>query len=154
MTNTEIARVFSDVADLLELKDQDQFKIRAYRKAARSIEELPSEMERLAREIRLQEIPGVGEAIARKITELVTTGRLQFYERLKAEFPGGIRDLLGITGVGPRTAMLLHNELGVNSADELEAAIVDGRVARLPRMGKKTAENILRQIQATKKRVC
>jgi len=83
--NSEVARVFQDIADLLELKEENPFKIRAYRKVAGSIEELPVEVEQLVREDRLREVPGVGEAIAKKITELVTTGRLDFYEKLKAE---------------------------------------------------------------------
>ncbi len=85
MKNNEIARVFADVADLLELKQENIFKIRAYQKAVRSIEHLPAEAEQLAKENRLKEIPGVGEAITKKITELVTTGRLEYYEKLKAE---------------------------------------------------------------------
>ena len=85
MNNTEIAKVFEDIAELLKLKKDNIFKIRAYQKAARSIEELPVAVEQLVAEGRLKEIPGVGEAINKKITELVTTGHLGFYERLKAE---------------------------------------------------------------------
>ena len=86
MKNSEIAGVFEDIADLLERKKENPFKIRAYRKVARSIEELPVEVEQLAADGRLKEIPGVGEAIIKKLTELVTTGKLDYYERLKAEF--------------------------------------------------------------------
>jgi len=153
VTNAEIAEVFSDIADLLELKGENPFKVRAYRKAVLSIKDLPVEVEQLVNENRLKEIPGVGEAIARKIVELVTTGSLRFYDKLRAEFPEGIKDLLNIPGVGPRTAMLFYTGLGIKSVDELEAAILDGRVARLPHMGEKTAENILHQIQAMKKKV-
>lgn len=85
MTNTEIAKVFQDIAELLKLKKDNIFKIRAYEKVAKSITELPVEAEQLVREGRLKEIPGVGEAIAKKITEMVNTGHLQFFERLKAE---------------------------------------------------------------------
>ncbi len=152
MRSSQIARVFQDVADLLELKGENHFKIRAYQKAARSIEHLPVEVEQLVAEDRLREIPGVGEAITRKITELVTTGHLEYYDKLKAEFPEGISTLLDIPGVGPRTAMLLSGELGVSSVDELEAAIIGGKVARLSRMGDKTAENILHQIQTLRRK--
>ena len=86
MKNTEIAKVFRDIADLLQQKKDNWFKIRAYRKAADAIEELPLAVEQLVTENRLKEIPGVGEAINKKITELVNTGRLEYYERLKAEF--------------------------------------------------------------------
>ena len=87
MNNIEIARVFQDIADLLELKGENPFKIRAYRKVVRSIEHLPVEVEQLVKEDRLKEIPGAGEAIIKKITELVTTGKLDYYEKLKADFP-------------------------------------------------------------------
>ena len=89
MKNSEIAAVFEDIAHLLELKKENIFKIRAYQKAARSIGELPVEVAQLLAENKLKSVPGVGEAINKKITELITTGRLEFYERLKAESPGG-----------------------------------------------------------------
>lgn len=91
MNNSEIIQVFQDIAALLELKKENIFKIRAYRKAAGSIEELPLAVEQLVREGRLREIPGVGEAINKKITELVTTGHLEYYEKLKDEFPQRVR---------------------------------------------------------------
>ena len=87
MQNSEIAAVFDDIAARLERKKDNIFKIRAYRKVARSIEALPVPVERLVSENRLKEIPGAGEAIIKKITELVNTGRLEYYEKLKAEFP-------------------------------------------------------------------
>ena len=87
MTNSEISQIFLDIAELLKLKKDNIFKIRAYEKAARAIGELPVDVGRLVAEDRLKEIPGVGEAINKKVIELVTTGKLDFYERLKAEFP-------------------------------------------------------------------
>jgi DNA polymerase (family 10) len=87
MKNAEISAVFTDIAHRLELKKDNIFKIRAYRRVARSIEELPVEVEQLVREDWLKEIPGAGEAITKKLTELVTTGRLEYYEKLKAESP-------------------------------------------------------------------
>ena len=86
MKNTEIAKVFRDIADLLEKKKENWFKVKAYRKAADAIEELPLAVEQLVAENRLKEIPGVGEAINKKITELVNTGQLEYYQKLKAEF--------------------------------------------------------------------
>ncbi len=85
MNNSEIAKVFADIADLLALNKDNIFKIRAYQKAARSIEELSVNVEQLVAEGKLKEIPGAGEAITKKIAELVTTGRLEYYEKLKAE---------------------------------------------------------------------
>ncbi len=87
MKNSEVARVFQDIAALLELERGNIFKIRAYQKVARSVERLPVEVEQLVAENRLKEVPGAGEAITKKITELVTTGKLDYYEKLKAEFP-------------------------------------------------------------------
>ena len=152
MKNSEVAKAFQDIADLLELKGENQFKIRAYQKVVRSIEHLPVEVEQLVAEDKLKGVPGVGEAITKKITELVTTGHLDYYEKLKAEFPEGISTLLDIPSIGPKTAMLLSSELGIRSADELEAAIIGGRVASLPRMGDKITENILRHIQALRRK--
>ncbi len=88
MTNTEIAAVFQDIADLLKIRKDNIFKIRAYEKVAKSITGLTVEVEQLVRENRLKEIPGAGEAIDKKLTELVTSGRLEFYERLKTEMAG------------------------------------------------------------------
>ena len=87
MNNSEVTRVFQDIAVLLELKRENPFKIRAYQKVARSIKDLPVEVEQLVAENRLNEVPGAGEAITKKITELVTTGKLDYYEELKSEFP-------------------------------------------------------------------
>ncbi|MCX8125637.1 MAG: DNA polymerase/3'-5' exonuclease PolX [Dehalococcoidia bacterium] len=148
MNNVEIAKIFEDIADFLELKGENVFKVRAYQRAARAIAYLPKEVEAMLQAGEdLKSIPGVGEAIAKKITELLTTGRLEYYEKLRAEFPPGISTLLTIPGIGPKTAMKLSTELGIQSIDELEQAVRDGRVAQLFRMGDKTAENILKQIQ-------
>jgi DNA polymerase (family 10) len=152
MKNSEIIKVFSDIADLLELKGENQFKIGAYRKAVRSIKYLSVEVEQLFHESRLNAVPGVGEAIAKKITELITTGRLGYYEKLRAEFPEGISNLLDIPSVGPKMAMMFSTKLGIHSVDELEAAIVGGSIAKLHGIGDKTTENILHQIQAMKRK--
>src|SRR4030042_1266300 len=152
MKNAEICKILNDIADMLEIKGENPFKIRAYQKAARSIEQLPVEGEQLVKEDRLKGIPGVGEAITKKLTELVTTGRLEYYEKLRADFPEGISTLLEIPTVGPKTAILLSQELGIKTVDELEAAILSGKVEQLPRMGEKTAQNILHHIQTLRKK--
>ncbi len=152
MKNSEIAKVFQDIADLLELKGENPFKIRAYQKVVRSIEHLPVEVAQLVTEGRLKKITGAGEAITKKISELVATGHLDYYEKLKAEFPEGISTLLDVPSIGPKTAMLLSSELGIRSVDELEVAIAGGKVTSLYRMGDKTAENILRHIQALRRK--
>ncbi len=153
MKNGDVAKVFQDIADLLELRGENAFKIRAYQKAARAIDYYPRELEAMIEEGEdLQSIPAVGEAIAKKAAELITTGKLGYYENLKAEFPQGITNLLDIPGIGPKTANRLSSELGISSVDELEQAINDGRVAKLFRLGEKTAENILHQIQALRRK--
>lgn len=152
MNNAAIAQVFQDMADLLELKEDNPFKIRAYQKAARTIETLPEELDQVMSQGRLREIPGVGEAISNKITELLTTGKLEAYEKLRSEFPQGIIELLTIPSVGPKTALRLSKELGISNVDELEKAILDGRVASLYRLGDKTAENILHHIQTMRRK--
>lgn len=148
MKNSEVARVFQDIADFLEIKGGEPFKVRAYQRVARSIEHLPVPVEQLVRENSLKEVPGVGDAIARKITELVTTGHLKYYENLRSEFPEGLVDLLDIPGIGPKTAIRLVQELDIKNTDQLEQAILSGRVAGLFRLGDKTAENILRHIRS------
>ena len=100
----------------------------------------------------LRKIPGIGQAISKKITELVKTDGLGYYEKLKAEFPDGILEVMHIPGVGPKTATRLWKELDVSSVDELEKAISTGRLETMPRMGKKTAENILRSLQWARKK--
>lgn len=152
MNNQTIAQVFNNIAELLELKGEIIFKIRAYQKAARAIEHLPVEVERLLDEERLQEIPGVGDAISRKIHELVTTGRLEYYDKLRAEFPEGIGGLLDVPGIGPKTAMRLIKEISVTNTSELETALRDGRVATMPRMGEKTVENLQRNLEAVRRK--
>jgi DNA polymerase (family 10) len=153
MRNSDVAKVFQDIADLLELKGENVFKIRAYQKAARAIDYYPRELEAMIEEEGdLQSIPGVGEAIAKKATELITTGKLGYYENLKGEFPQGITNLLAIPRIGPKTANKLSSELGISSVDELEQAINEGRVAKLFGLGEKTAENILHQIQALRRK--
>ncbi len=152
MKNTEIIEILENIAVLLELKGESIFKSRAYQKAARSIEFLSEDVSKLVAEDRLNEIPGVGEAISKKLTELVRTGHLDYYEKLKAEFPAGINLLMEVPGIGPRTALLLTKELGISSIDDLEKAVTNGLVADLPRMGEKTAQNILRQVRAYRKK--
>jgi DNA polymerase (family X) len=153
MKNADIAAVFENIADLLELKGENKFKIRAYSRAAQVISHLRQEMELMHEEGNdFRDIEGIGDAIAKKSVELITTGKLKFYEDLKAEFPEGIINLLDVPGIGPKTAYRLTTELGVGSVEQLEQAIKDGRVATLERMGEKTAANILHAIEAFRRK--
>ena len=148
MTNSEIAETFETIVSLLQMKEEKGFTIRAYQRAARTIERLPRDVDAMVREGEdLTEIPGIGKAISAKISELVDTGEMSYLERLKTEFPEGILDLVEIPGLGPKTVVRVWKELDVTSVEALSAAIEDGRVASLPRMGKKSADNILRSIQ-------
>ena len=148
MNNARIAEVFENIAGLLEMRGDSVFTIRAYQRAARTIERLPAEVGDMVRqEEDLREIPGIGQAISDKIKELVNTGSLEYYQTLKPEFPEGILDLMHVPGLGPKTTMRVWKELGITNLEELEQSIVDGRLATLPRLGKKTADNILRHIE-------
>ena len=150
MNNSEIAEAFLDVAGLLELRGEGTFTTAAYRRAARVIGELPVEMGQMVREGRdLKELPGVGDAIAKKVVEMVTTGGLEYRDRMMAGLPSGIVEVMRLPGVGPKTAGRLWHELGVTSVEGLVRAIADDRVANLPGMGERTAEKILRHVRLT-----
>lgn len=153
MNNKEIARIFQDIADILEYKKENIFKVRAYGKIAHTIFQLPTELEIIVREGRLREIPGVGEAIERKIVELVNTGKLEFYERVKADVPKQILELLAVPGIGPKTCRILVDEFKINTIDELEKAILEGWAAVIPHIGEKGVEKILSYIQARRNNI-
>ena len=145
MDNVAIARILGEIADLLEIKAENPFKIRAYRNGADIVANHPHDMESLdARG--LQEIPGIGKDLAARIREIVDTGDAAFHAELLAEFPPTILDLLGLQGVGPKTVATLYRELGVKTLDELEQAAQDGRVRALKGMGPKKEALILKAI--------
>lgn len=147
MKKAEIAAVLTDIATLLELKGENPFKIRAYVSGARVIESLSEEeiAERVAAET-FDEVKGIGEALAQKIGELVRTGKLEFYEKLKASLPPGLVELLEIPGVGPKKIKALHEQLGIDSVAKLEAGCKEGKVAALAGFGEKTQAKILEGI--------
>ena len=149
MDNSQIAQAFEELALLSEMKGEVVFKVRAYQRAARTIDQLSISLENAVKdEVDLKTIPGVGSAISSKIQELVTTGKMQTYEKLKAELPPGVLTLMNVPGIGPKTAMLVATELGASTVEEMESAIMAGKLSALPRMGEKTAENILRHIRS------
>ncbi|SEM11754.1 DNA polymerase (family 10) [Syntrophus gentianae] len=153
MKNTDIAGIFEQMANFLEIKGENPFKIRAYRRAAQVVEHLPREIAvMLASGEDLKALPGIGQAIAAKMEELVRTGHLAAWETLKNSLPEGLSDLLEIPGIGPKTAYRLATELGISSVDELEQAIQQGKVASLFRLGDRTAENLLHQIQSLRRK--
>lgn len=150
MDNRSIAQVFADIADLLELKAGNVFKIRAYRSAAETIAAWPDAVARLDVK-QLQEVPGIGKDLAAKIRELADTGTSRYYEELLREFPPTILDLLRLQGVGPKTVALLYSALDVRTLDDLAAAARDGRIRSLKGMGAKKETLILRAIEERQK---
>ena len=150
-TNEQIAELFENMGSLLEMKGDTVFKIRAYQRAARTIEQLSSPLATAVENGEdLTKIPGVGKAISEKIAEYISTGQVSAYERLVEELPSGVLDLKEIPGVGPKMAMAISQQLGISTVDGVAEAAADGRLATLPRMGKRAAEGILRHINAFK----
>jgi DNA polymerase (family 10) len=144
MTKNEIADVLAEIGTLMELKGENPFKVRAYSAGARAIETLErDEFEKLVADGQLQSVKGIGEALAAKIDELHSTGRLEFLDKLKASIEPGLVDMLKIPGLGPKKIAALGRELKVTSIAQLEAACKDGRVAALAGFGEKTQEKIL-----------
>src|SRR5215472_9205334 len=142
MDKDQVVRILGEIAVLLELKGENPFKARAYVNGARALDSLSEPLEKVVADNRLGEIKGIGEALQKKITELVTTGKMGYYEELKAATPPGLVAMLAIPGVGPKKIKALHDELGIETVEQLEAACKDGRVAKLKGFGEKTATNI------------
>lgn len=153
MKNADMAGIFEQIADFLEIRGENPFKIRAYRRAAQVIEHLPREVATMLAEGEdLKALPGIGEAIASKMAELVRTGHLVAWETLRDSLPEGLSTLLEIPGIGPKTAYRLATELGISSVDELKQAILEGKVAHLFRLGDRTAQNILHSIRSMRRK--
>lgn len=147
MDKDQVADILVDIGLLLELKGENPFKTRAYQNGARTIQQLEEPLAKIVAEERLGEIKGIGEALQQKITELVTTGTLKYYEELKASIAPGLRDMLEIPGLGPKKIKAMHDKLGIDSIEKLEAACKAGTVAELAGFGAKTAANILAGIE-------
>jgi len=146
LQNRAVAQRFALIADLLEIGGESVFRINAYRRAARAMEGLSEDVATVAARGGLTEIPGIGKALAEKIVEFLATGTMHAYEELAASLPPGLATLMTVPEVGPKTALLLHEHLGISTLDELEAAAAAGRIRELPRMGQRTEEAILRGI--------
>ena len=147
MDKDHVADILVDIGLLLELKGENPFKTRAYQNGARTIQQLEEPLANIVAEERLGEIKGIGEALQQKITELVTTGKLNYYEELKASIAPGLRDMLEIPGLGPKKIKAMHDQLGIDSIEKLEAACKAGTVAELAGFGEKTQTNILAGIE-------
>jgi DNA polymerase (family 10) len=151
MTKGEIADILESIAQMLELKGELVFKVRAYSNAARALEGFSGDLAKAVADQQLSEIPGIGKAIAEKIGVLVTTGKLEYFDNLKAEFPSGVFEMFQLQGLGPKKIKAVWEKLGVVTVEDLEKASQDGRIAALPGFGKRTADNILAAIEARRK---
>lgn len=145
MTNLRIAAAFGEIADILEFQGANQFRVRAYRNAARTIEDLPEQLATIAADAsrKLTEIDGIGDDLAKKIAELLTTGKLTMLEELRAQVPESVLAIMRVPGLGPKKAAVLHKELQIASLDMLREACVAQKVRALKGFGAKTEETIL-----------
>lgn len=146
MDKDQVAAILEEIGVLLELKGENPFKTRAYANAARVLEGLAEPLDKVVAEGRLGRLKGFGEALQEKVATLVTTGRLPYYEELKASIPPGLVEMLGVPGVGPKKVKKLHEELGVDSVEALEKACREGRVAALEGFGEKSQQKMLEGI--------
>ena len=147
----DVIRILEEIGVLLELKGESPFKSIAYANAARRLESLDEDLDALVSRGALTSIKGIGEALSRKITELVTTGRLEYYEKLKASVPPGHLEMLRIPGLGPKKIRALHEKLSIETLGELEYACMENRLVELPGFGARTQEKILAGIEHLKR---
>ncbi len=150
MKNQEIAKIFNDIADLLEIKGENPFRIRAYRRAALNLESFAENVAETPKE-KLLQIPGIGQDLAAKVEEYVKTGKLRSYEDLKREVPEGLGVLLSVPSLGPKTAKLLSDKLKVKNLDDLERLAREHKLIGLPGIKEKTEENILKGVEMLKR---
>ncbi len=151
MKSQEITEIFREIAVILELKGDNPFRIRAYSKAAEAVEKLGDELEDKVNQDQLTTVPGIGNDLAAKIKEIVSTGSLKFYQKLKQDIPAGVIEMLQIPGLGPKTVKLIYQKQGIDSIDKLIKAAQEGTLAQLAGIREKTIENILRGIAILKK---
>jgi DNA polymerase (family X) len=152
MNNFELADVFSLIADLSEIKGENIYKTLAYRRVAENLKALGRDVNEYWKEGQLKEIPGVGDAIAEKIDELLNTGKLEFLEKLKKEVPVGLVEWLQVPGLGPKKAALIWKQLDITTLPQLEEAARKGKLQNIPGMGKKSEEQILAGIESLSRR--
>jgi DNA polymerase (family 10) len=147
MDKDQVAAILAEIGTLLELQGENSFRCQAYHNGARAIQQLEEDLEDVVRSGRLEQVPGIGATLRDKITTLVTTGRLPFYDDLRAKIPPGLVQMLRIPGLGPKKVKALHDSLGISTLEQLESACKDGQVAGLRGFGAKTQQKILEGIQ-------
>jgi DNA polymerase (family 10) len=150
MKNQQIAKIFNEIAELLELKGENVFRIRAYRRAAQNLDGLSKDVSTLSEE-ELTALPGIGKDLAGKVREYLATGKIAKHEDLKKDIPEGVLELLRVPGLGPKKAKQFYDTLKIKSVDELETAIRAGKLKKLPGIQAKTEENILKGIELIKR---
>ncbi|MFZ5907038.1 MAG: DNA polymerase/3'-5' exonuclease PolX [Nitrospirota bacterium] len=155
--NSDIAKIFSQVGDLLEIQGENRFRVRAYRNAARTVRELSRSVADMIREGKdLSKLSGIGRDLAGKIAEIVETGQLTLHERLKKKIPLALSSLMGVEGIGPKRIKIIHEKLGIRSLNGLRKAAEEKKLRNLPGFGVKTEQNIreeLEQVEKAKKRI-
>ena len=151
MKNREIADIFNKIADILEIKDANVFRIRAYRRAADNLESLPHDLDRLVEEDKLNEIAGVGKDLSEKIKEYYRDGEISYLNDLLDEVPGDLLLMLKIPGLGPKKVKLFYQKLDITSIAQLERAAKEGKLIELPSIKEKTEENIIKGIEFLKR---
>ncbi|MFN4179904.1 MAG: DNA polymerase/3'-5' exonuclease PolX [Armatimonadota bacterium] len=147
MKNSEVVAMLEETADLMEIAGENPFKARAYRRAAEAVSALREPIEELVKAKKLNTVEGIGESIARDITEFLQRGSTTRLDQLRAKYPSQLRTLLEIQGVGPRTVAMLYDRLKITTVDELEEAAKSGKLTKLPGMGEQKVKNILEGIQ-------
>jgi DNA polymerase (family 10) len=147
MDKDQVAAVLAEIGTLLELQGENTFRCNAYHNGARAIQQLEEDLAEVVRQGRLGEVPGIGATLQEKITTLVTTGRLPFYEDLKRKIPAGLVEMLRIPGLGPKKVKALYDQLGIDTLEKLKGAAEAGEVARLRGFGGKTQQKILDGIE-------
>jgi len=143
ISNAELARIFNEIGDMLEILGEVVYKAVAYRRVADAVARYPDDVAALFARGEPPKLPGAGAALTAKLAELSETGRLEYHERLRAQVPQGLLDILRVPGVGPRTVRLLHGELGIDSLDALRAAAEDGRLRHVKGLSERTERNVL-----------
>lgn len=152
LTNRDIAEIFENIADLLEIKGESVFRVLAYREGAQTIRDLPRDLSAIHAEGKLTELPNIGDTLADKIEEMLTTGELQFYKRITAEIPLSLVEILHVNGVGPKKVKRFWQELGILTLPQLESAAREGKLRGMSGMGAKSEQKILEGIEALNRR--
>lgn len=152
ISNSELARIFNEIGDMLEISGEVVYKAVAYRRVADAVERYPDDVAGLFRQGSPPKLPGAGAALTAKLAELAETGRLEYHQRLRAQVPDGLLDMLRVPGVGPRTVKLLHGELGIDSLESLRAAAEAGGLRHVKGISERTEANVLEGIARISRR--